>query len=164
MSSSLPSSSGRNATDKDDERPAKTRRAGLNMSALGTIISSRKRTNARMDSTQFEKADREFKRVGGVGDVYEAYAEAAVREAGALESAVKHAGKPLGGVVDKAVAQCSSRAAAADRKLLNESKSRLATLEAETAAKSESPPRTRAGSLPAWMLADVRSAASKRKY
>merc|ERR1712087_753339 len=119
-----------------------TRKAGLNMSALGTIISSQKRTNARMDSTQFERADREFKRVGGVGDVYEAYAEAAVREAGALESAVKQSGKPIGGVVDKAVAQCSSRAEAADRKLLNESRARLTALEAETAPKSSSPPRT----------------------
>eukprot|EP00913_Durusdinium_trenchii_P013242 g12429.t1 len=46
-------------------------RVGLNMSALGSLISSNRRTNARMDRTQFEGAEKELRRVGGEEEVIE---------------------------------------------------------------------------------------------
>merc|ERR1719215_1010414 len=63
----------------------------LNTSALTSILASHKRTNARMDRTQFEGAEREFRRVGGVGDVVSAYEEAAAREAHAVASLARTA-------------------------------------------------------------------------
>merc|ERR1711924_475343 len=41
----------------------------FNTSALGSIIASQQRTNARMDKTMFEGAENEFRRVGGQGTV-----------------------------------------------------------------------------------------------
>lgn len=46
---------------------------GLNTSALGSIISSNRRTNARMDRTQFEGAEKELRRVGGDEEVLACY-------------------------------------------------------------------------------------------
>eukprot|EP00928_Gymnodinium_smaydae_P033877 TRINITY_DN2413_c0_g9_i1.p1 TRINITY_DN2413_c0_g9~~TRINITY_DN2413_c0_g9_i1.p1 ORF type:complete len:184 (-),score=16.67 TRINITY_DN2413_c0_g9_i1:188-739(-) len=61
--------------------------------ALRSIIASNRRTNARLDKTQFERAAEELKRVGGVGDVLGAYEQAAKREAdvvSAQKSAAEH--------------------------------------------------------------------------
>ncbi|CAJ1423302.1 unnamed protein product [Effrenium voratum] len=60
-------------------------RVGLNMSALGSIISSNRRTNARMDRTQFEAAEKELRRVGGEDDVVGCYKQAVEREAKVIE-------------------------------------------------------------------------------
>mmetsp|Transcript_17551 Transcript_17551/g.33014 ORF Transcript_17551/g.33014 Transcript_17551/m.33014 type:complete len:120 (+) Transcript_17551:28-387(+) len=60
-------------------------RVGLNTSALGSILSSNRRTNARMDRTQFEAAEKELRRVGGEDDVVGKYKQAAEREAKVIE-------------------------------------------------------------------------------
>mmetsp|Transcript_141784 Transcript_141784/g.200813 ORF Transcript_141784/g.200813 Transcript_141784/m.200813 type:complete len:121 (-) Transcript_141784:8-370(-) len=74
-SSAAPGSSGR----------MRKPRVGLNTSALGSILSSNRRTNARMDRTQFEAAEKELRRVGGEDDVVGCYKQAVEREAKAIE-------------------------------------------------------------------------------
>ncbi|CAE8703556.1 unnamed protein product, partial [Polarella glacialis] len=58
----------------------KTLQPRLGVGALGSIISSHRRTNARMDRTQFENAEKELRRVGGDEDVVGAYLQAAKRD------------------------------------------------------------------------------------
>eukprot|EP00933_Yihiella_yeosuensis_P016922 TRINITY_DN14299_c1_g1_i1.p1 TRINITY_DN14299_c1_g1~~TRINITY_DN14299_c1_g1_i1.p1 ORF type:complete len:148 (+),score=20.63 TRINITY_DN14299_c1_g1_i1:35-445(+) len=50
------------------------------MSALGSILSSHRRTNARMDEDQFKKAEKELRRVGGESDVVGAFHKAIARD------------------------------------------------------------------------------------
>eukprot|EP00931_Biecheleriopsis_adriatica_P119278 TRINITY_DN94518_c0_g1_i1.p1 TRINITY_DN94518_c0_g1~~TRINITY_DN94518_c0_g1_i1.p1 ORF type:complete len:126 (+),score=21.11 TRINITY_DN94518_c0_g1_i1:69-446(+) len=70
-------------------RERKAPRLGLNTSALGSILFSNRRTNARMDRTQFEAAEKELRRVGGDEDVTGAYKQAVQRETKVIETVTK---------------------------------------------------------------------------
>ncbi|CAK9056725.1 Hypothetical protein SCF082_LOCUS30536, partial [Durusdinium trenchii] len=86
-------------------------RVGLNMSALGSLISSNRRTNARMDRTQFEGAEKELRRVGGEEEVVACYKQAAEREAKVIEKVTNGRMKVAGDriVVNQATRRSRSR-------------------------------------------------------
>merc|ERR1712194_406063 len=109
--------------DSDGSSTKRRRTAGLNTPALGSIIASQKRTNNRMDRTQFEAADKELRRVGGTGSCLAAYEESMSREAVALEevverlpaSADEHVRKVVKKVTDQLPVPGSSAPAAAKK-------------------------------------------------
>mmetsp|Transcript_70242 Transcript_70242/g.139127 ORF Transcript_70242/g.139127 Transcript_70242/m.139127 type:complete len:155 (-) Transcript_70242:193-657(-) len=73
-------------TDPDPATSSTQRCHGrLNTSALLSIIASQKRTNNRMDKTQFEGADRAFRLRGGLGNVYSVYEQAKARESAMVD-------------------------------------------------------------------------------
>eukprot|EP00434_Breviolum_minutum_P038725 symbB.v1.2.034364.t1/scaffold4421.1/size39867/2 len=67
------------------EKATAERKSRVGLSALGSLISSNRRTNARMDRTQFEGAEKELRRVGGDEEVVACYKQAAEREAKVIE-------------------------------------------------------------------------------
>ncbi|CAL1164724.1 unnamed protein product [Cladocopium goreaui] len=75
----MPESSARNVATHGE------RKSRVGLSALGSLISSNRRTNARMDRTQFEGAEKELRRVGGDEEVVACYKQAAEREAKVIE-------------------------------------------------------------------------------